>query len=52
MEHFGFRFFAGWSSLEVTFFMIGRLSALAVLFAFIARMRNVIARSRHQKKAQ
>ena len=52
MEHLIFRFYAGWSSLEIMFFMIGRLSALAVLFALVARSRNVIAKSRHQRDAK
>ena len=52
MEHLIFRFYAGWSSLEISFFMIGRLSALAVLFALLARSRNVIAKSRHGRDAK
>lgn len=52
MEHLILRFYAGWSSLEITVFMIGRLSALAVLFAIVARSRNVIAKIQHQRNAQ
>ena len=51
MEQLGFQAFAGWTPLEIILFMVGRLSALGVLFAVVALVRNIIVRNRHRGKA-
>jgi len=51
MEHLGFRAFLGWSGLNIVLYLGGRLLALALLFAAIALIRNVIAKKRQRRKA-